>query len=80
MQDGTQEGNVACVISHRGAHSRGYKRRAMERGRERERESPCVSLSQRVSPVHGINMAVNHSSLFSFCLRCALGRPGHPLL
>jgi hypothetical protein len=28
MQDGTQEGNVACVISHRGACSRGYKRLA----------------------------------------------------
>jgi hypothetical protein len=28
MQDGTQEGNVACVISHRGARSRGYKRLA----------------------------------------------------
>jgi hypothetical protein len=38
MQDGTQEGNVAYVISHRGARSRGYKRRARERGRERERE------------------------------------------
>jgi hypothetical protein len=35
MQDGTQEGNVAYVISHRGACSRGYKRRARERGRER---------------------------------------------
>jgi hypothetical protein len=48
MQDGTQEGNVAYVISHRGARSRGYKRRARERGRERgrERESSYVSLSQ----------------------------------
>jgi hypothetical protein len=35
MQDGTQEGNESYVISHRGARSRGYKRRA----RERERES-----------------------------------------
>jgi hypothetical protein len=41
MQDGTQEGNDAYVISHRGACSRGYKRRAGERGRERERESAC---------------------------------------
>ena len=49
MQDGTQEGNEAYVISHRGARSRGYKRRAWERerAREGERESPCVSLSQR---------------------------------
>jgi hypothetical protein len=47
MQDGTQEGNVAYVISHRGACSRGYKRRARERGREqeRERESMRVSVS-----------------------------------
>jgi hypothetical protein len=36
MQDGTQEGNEAYVISHWGARSRGYKRRARERGRERE--------------------------------------------
>jgi hypothetical protein len=41
MQDGTQEGNEAYVISHRGARSRGYKRRerAGARARERERES-----------------------------------------
>jgi hypothetical protein len=31
MQDGTQEGNGAYVISHRGACSRGYKRRARAR-------------------------------------------------
>jgi hypothetical protein len=37
MQDGTQEGNVAYVISHWGARSRGYKRR--ERARARARES-----------------------------------------
>jgi hypothetical protein len=40
MQDGTQEENEAYVILHRGARSRGYKRRATERGRERERETP----------------------------------------
>jgi hypothetical protein len=43
MRDGTQEGNEAYVISHRGAGSRGYKRheraRARARARERERES-----------------------------------------
>jgi hypothetical protein len=38
MQDGTQEGNEAYVISHRGACSRGYKRREGARARERERE------------------------------------------
>jgi hypothetical protein len=44
MQDGTQEGNEAYVISHRGARSRGYKRRERARAseRERERESLCV--------------------------------------
>jgi hypothetical protein len=48
MQDGTQEGNEAYVISHRGACSRGYKRRKGARARARERESLCVrpSLSQ----------------------------------
>jgi hypothetical protein len=51
MQDGTQEGNVAYVISHRGARSRGYKRRETARARarecvrERERESLRVSVS-----------------------------------
>jgi hypothetical protein len=47
MQDGTQEGNEAYVISHRGARSRGYKRR--ERARARARESPCVRPSLPVS-------------------------------
>jgi hypothetical protein len=36
MQDGTQEGNEAYVILHRGARSRGYKRRERERVQERE--------------------------------------------
>jgi hypothetical protein len=51
MQDGTQEGNEAYVISHRGACSRGYKRcgRARARARERERESLCVRPSLPVS-------------------------------
>jgi hypothetical protein len=48
MQDGTQEGNEAYVISHRGARSRGYKRRegarARARARERERVPACVHL------------------------------------
>jgi hypothetical protein len=38
MQDGTPEGNDAYVILHRGARSRGYKRRERESARERERE------------------------------------------
>jgi hypothetical protein len=45
MQDGTQEGNEAYVILHRGARSRGYKRHARKRGRERD---PAVNVS--VSP------------------------------
>jgi hypothetical protein len=43
MQDGTQEGNEAYVISHRGACSRGYKCREGARARASGRESPCVS-------------------------------------
>jgi hypothetical protein len=49
MQDGTQEGNVAYVISHRGACSRGYKRceGARARASEGERESvPACCLSR----------------------------------
>jgi hypothetical protein len=51
MQDGTQEGNEAYVILHRGARSRGYKHRerARARARERERESPCVRPSLPIS-------------------------------
>jgi hypothetical protein len=37
MQDGTQEGNEAYAILHRGARSRGYKR--LKRGRARARVS-----------------------------------------
>jgi hypothetical protein len=46
MQDGTQEGNEAYVILHRGARSRVYKRRkrARARARERERVPACVRL------------------------------------
>jgi hypothetical protein len=43
MQDGTQEGNEAYVISHWGARSKGYKRH--ERAGARERESLCASVS-----------------------------------
>jgi hypothetical protein len=49
MQDGTQEGNVAYVISHWGACSRGYKHRegARARASEGERESvPACCLSR----------------------------------
>jgi hypothetical protein len=52
MQDGTQEGNEAYVISHRGAYSRGYKRRegARARAREGERAPACVRLVYLVCP------------------------------
>jgi hypothetical protein len=49
MQDGTQEGNEAYVILHRGAHSRGYKRREGARARARERESLYASVSVSAS-------------------------------
>jgi hypothetical protein len=42
MQDGTQEGNEAYVILHRGARSRGYKRCERARAREREREGSAL--------------------------------------
>jgi hypothetical protein len=38
MQDGTQEGNEAYAILHRGARSRGYKHCGRARTREREIE------------------------------------------
>jgi hypothetical protein len=76
MQDGTQEGNVAYVISHRGACSRGYKRRARERGREREREregeSPFVSLSQRLSSTSPVWQRVFFGRVFG--LKMFFGR------
>jgi hypothetical protein len=61
---------VAYVISHWGARSRGYKRRARERGRARERESPCVSLSQRLSSTSPVWQHVS-----AMCLRKALDIP-----
>jgi hypothetical protein len=48
MQDGTQEGNVACVILHRGARSRGYKRRKTARARAR-RGWPTLAVLPRLS-------------------------------
>ena len=60
--------NEAYVISHRGAHSRGYKHRTRERGRERERESLCVL---PVSSVPG----VQRCQCCNVCPRRALGRP-----
>jgi hypothetical protein len=79
MQDGTQEGNEAYVISHRGAHSRGYKRREGARARagERERESPCVS--PRLPPTsHVVSVATSAHDVqrvSTTCLRKALDIP-----
>jgi hypothetical protein len=80
MQDGTQEGNVAYVISHWGARSRGYKRRARERGRERVRERvpACLCLNvnvlcQRVSP--SVLDVQRLSSTSNVSPRRVLGRP-----
>jgi hypothetical protein len=71
MQDGTQEGNEVYVISHRGARSRGYKRRARERGRERERESLCVLPVSSDPPV----LDVPRRQYCNVCPRRALGKP-----
>jgi hypothetical protein len=74
MQDGTQEGNEAYVILHRGARSRGYKRRERTMARARERESLRASVSTYlVCPAsHFVNV--------SMCVNApppqrALGRP-----
>jgi hypothetical protein len=64
---------MAYVISHRGACSRGYKRRVRGRGRERkgERESPCVLPISSALPVHD----VQRCGCCNVCPRRALGRP-----
>jgi hypothetical protein len=59
MQDGTQEGNEAYVISHRGARSRGYKRRERARARARERESPYVRPSLPISSAPPPSMSMS---------------------
>jgi hypothetical protein len=69
MQDGTQEGNVAYVISHRGACSRGYKRRARERGRER----PTLSVLRRLPTAS--NVCPRRERVSVTCLRKALDIP-----
>jgi hypothetical protein len=84
MQDGTQEGNVAYVISHRGARSRGYKRRetARARVRERERVSACrlsrlpllSSTSNVVSVATSVHDIQRVSTMSNVCPRRALGR------
>jgi hypothetical protein len=83
MQDGTQEGNVTYVISHRGACSRGYKRRVRERGRERvrERESLFVLPVSSAPPVLNVqrcqccNVCPRRECVSATCLRKALDIP-----
>jgi hypothetical protein len=83
MQDGTQEGNGAYVISHWGARSRGYKHRARERGREREieRVPACLCLNVNVSSCgrEPLPFCPRRPPLFNVVQR-ALGRPWTPLL
>jgi hypothetical protein len=69
MQDGTQEENVAYVISYRGACSRGYKRR--EGARARARESLCVLSVSSAPPI----LDVQCCQCCNVYLRRALGRP-----
>jgi hypothetical protein len=66
MQDGTQEGNDAYVISHRGACSRGYKRRA------RARATNVVSVA---TCVHDVNVCPRRERVSATCLRKALDIP-----
>jgi hypothetical protein len=90
MQDGTQEGNGAYVILHRGARSRGYKHHE----RARARESPCVRPSLPISSAPPPSMStcpvvnvcprerVCVSTSTSTCLDVNVPweGPGHPLL
>jgi hypothetical protein len=74
MQDGTQEGNEAYVISHRGARSRGYKRRERARARARERERESLLASVSACLVCPASFYVNVYPREPFSSR-ALGRP-----
>jgi hypothetical protein len=76
MQDGTQEGNEAYVILHRGARSRGYKRHEGARARAREREatlSMCLCVCQRESPPLCVSTCAPAPT--RTCLRKALDIP-----
>jgi hypothetical protein len=79
MQDGTQEGNEAYVISHRGACSRGYKRREGARARARERERESLRVSCLVCPACPWRLTLSVlqrlSTTCNVCPRRALGRP-----
>jgi hypothetical protein len=71
MQDGTQEGNKAYVILHRGARSRGYKRCGIARTREREREGSALRRAvwgclYRVSPTLPGSARLCRASVYSY--------------
>jgi hypothetical protein len=76
MQDGTQEGNVAYVISHRGARSRGYKRREGARARASEGERERVPARLPVCPRRPtLSVLQRLPTTSNMCPRRALGRP-----
>jgi hypothetical protein len=75
MQDGTQEGNEAYVISHQGARSRGYKRREGARARASEGERERVPACLPVCPRRPTLSVLQRLSPTSTCLRKALDIP-----
>jgi hypothetical protein len=64
-----KQGNEAYIILHRGARSRGYKRRERARARARARESPYVlPVSSAPRPyVPPMSTCVNVSQRLSTC-------------
>jgi hypothetical protein len=76
MQDGTQEGNETYVISHRGARSRGYKRREGARARASEGERERVPARLPVCPRRPTCILdVQRCPCCNVCPRRAFGRP-----
>jgi hypothetical protein len=71
MQDGTQERNEAYVISHRGACSRGYKRRTRARATNVVSVATCVR-NVNVCPRRRVVCCVFHHVPWE--------GPEHPLL
>jgi hypothetical protein len=81
-----KRGNEAYIILHRGARSRGYKRRERARARVRERERVpacvclCLSRLPCVPVVPVINVSPRISAYIPVCRRVPWEGPGHPLL
>jgi hypothetical protein len=61
-----KRGNEACIILHRGARSRGYKRREREREGERERVRSCGEVPELASAA---SLLLSLPSLVPFSLR-----------